>query len=132
MGLATLITAVALTLGPSGQAVDPALSPGPWHQAGKTATSGKKSLVIVQRTLLQPTAMAFVVRAPAGRKVRVRWDTQCQRDSDEDEQDLYGTLSGTRPLVFYPPVYEGAQLCFMWVRATSAGTSHITVGIYAY
>jgi hypothetical protein len=135
VGIAAALGAVAIGAAavPSG----PPLRPGPWRKVGATLSSGTHSRLVLRRGVLTPTAIAFVVTAPAGKKVRVQWSNYCQAESDDDDGSAQGTIAGTTPLVAYPTVFTGtantgAQICYVWVRATSSSAQHLTATIYAY
>jgi hypothetical protein len=106
--------------------------PGPWRQVGVRAQSGTAPRISRRWSIRDPQALAFVVDAPAGKRVHVRWASYCESGNDDLSENRQGVLDGVSPLVSYPTVYPAATLCYIWLTVTSKTATHLSAAVFSY
>ena len=63
----------------------------------------------------------------------MRWSSYCEFESDDEQtQEAQATVRGAHSLVAYPPVLEGATLCYVWVNARMPGPGRIRAAEFSY
>jgi hypothetical protein len=107
---------------------------GPWHQVGSAVTSSRPGKAVhFFRTPQNPTAMGVVARSSSAKPIRVSWFSYCEFQSDDDMTSQHqGTARGVGTVTVYPPVFDGATLCYVSVVATPPKSSRLVVAVFAY
>jgi len=137
--VAALVVAPSLAGGSVGavsvSAVTPPSRPGPWRQLGKVAVSRIGGQLHLQRTATAPApkALAFVVTSPSKRRIHASWTSYCEFDSDDGyTEDYSGNLSGVGRITYYPRVFDGATLCYLWINTVAVRGSRVTAAAFWY
>jgi hypothetical protein len=136
---AALVVAPAVWGGAGGvrsaTSVTPPSRPGPWQPLGKVAVSRIGGQLHLQRTATAPgpKALAFVVTSPSKRRIHVSWTSYCEFDSDDGyTEDFSGNLSGIGRITYYPRVFDGATLCYLWINTVAVKGSRVTAAAFWY
>jgi hypothetical protein len=113
--------------------VSPPSQPGPWKQTGKAVTSRVGAKVHLNRTALGMKALAFVVTSRSLRRIHVSWSSYCEEQSDDGyTEDFSGKLSGVRRVTYYPHVFDGATLCYVYVNTDAIKGARVTAAVFSY
>ena len=132
-GLAALALSPAVT-------VTPPPAPGPWQQAGaalstvagKTATSRGTRLSFYRTLSPNPTQLAVVVRSTSTRLIHLFWWSYCViTDDDTLDETHQGTMNAVGSVIVYPPVLQGATLCFVSANVTLPGKGRAAAAIFS-
>jgi hypothetical protein len=122
------LAGLALAPAPS---VAPPAGPGAWHQVGAAVTSRPGKAIHFYRTSQNPHALSFVVRSASSRPIRVSWWSYCEFMSDDDVfEEHQGKLSGVGSVTGYPPVFDGATLCYVAVNATPPAKARVSAAVF--
>ena len=120
--------------------VAPPPAPVPWVQAGparstvagKTATSRGTRLSFYRTLSPNPTQLAVVVRSTSTRPIHLFWWSYCViTDDDTLDETLQGSANGVGSVIVYPPVLQGATLCFVSINVTLPGTGRAAAAIFS-
>jgi len=127
------IVAFAIVAG-AGASVPPPTRPGPWTQVGPSVTSAKPGKALhFFRSASSPKAIGVVARSSSARPIRVSWYSYCEFSSDDDMTAQHqGATSGVGSVTVYPPVFDGATLCYVSVNATPPKTGKVAAAVFAY
>jgi hypothetical protein len=129
-GIAASVAALALT-GPA--AVTPPSQPGPWKQVGKTATSRLGAKMHVSRTAMGVKAVAFVLTSRSPLRIHVSWASYCEEQSDDGyTENFQGTLSGVGRITYYPHVFDGATVCYVWLNTRAIKGARVNTAVFSY
>jgi hypothetical protein len=80
---------------------------------------------------VSPKSLGVVVTSPSTHAIRVHWFSYCEFESDDyTTQENQQTLTGLHNVTAYPPVFDGATLCYVSVTA-SAGRGSINAAVFA-
>jgi hypothetical protein len=130
-GIAAGLAAVAFA--PSAATVTPPSRPGPWEQIGKASTSRLAARMHVSRTALGTKALAFVVASRSARRIHVSWSSYCEEQSDDGYTENYqGKLSGVGRITYYPRVFDGATVCYVWLNTDAITGARVTAAVFSY
>ncbi len=122
---ATLLLALALT-------VPAPPAPGQWHQLGATARSRPGKQIHFFRTATYPNNLGIVVTSTSPQPIRVSWWSYCEFESDDAQtQQDQQTLTGVHTVVAYPPVLNGASLCYVSVNAAARGRAAVYAAVFS-
>jgi len=125
--IAVALLAVAI----AGPAVAPPPAPGQWQRLGPVVNSRPGQGVHFFRTAVSPKSLGVVVTSSSARPIRVHWFSYCEFESDDyTTQENQQTLTGLHSVIAYPPVFDGATLCYVSVTA-SAGRGSISAAVFA-
>lgn len=106
-------------------------APGQWHQLGAAVGSKPGKKVQFFRTATWPKRLAVVVTSSTARPITVYWWTYCEFESDDATfEEHQQTLTGTHLVVAYPPVLDGATLCYVSVNAGAGGRAAVAAGSF--
>ncbi len=123
----------ALAFVPSGASVNPPSRPGPWKQVGKAVTSRVNAKAHMYRTVLGMKALALVVASRSPRRIHVSWSSYCEEQSDDGyTEDYSGKLSGVGRVTHYPPVFDGATLCYVTVNTDAIKGARVVTAVFSY
>ena len=127
------VSLAALALAPSAATINPPARPGPWKQAGKAVTSRINAKAHLNRTALGIKAVAVVVASRSPRRIHASWSTYCEEQSDDGyTEDHSGTLSGMGRVTYYPPVFDGATLCQVFVHTDAIRGARVVAAVFSY
>jgi hypothetical protein len=122
---------LAAVVGSASPLVAPPAAPGDWHQVGAAPTSRAGKAVHFFRTSDNPRALAIVVTSASSRRFRVFWWNYCEFQSDDGITEQHqATVHGVRSVTIYPPVFAGADRCYVSVNATPGGTARVTAAVF--
>jgi hypothetical protein len=125
-GVVALFAAAAASVSPPPQA-------GPWHQLGTAVTSRPGKQVHFYRTAQGPKALGLVVTSTSSRPIHLYWVSYCEFESDDGmTQETDRTATGVHSIVAYPPVFDQATLCYVWINARVGGTARVSAAVFAY
>jgi hypothetical protein len=121
--LASAAAALALSA-----AVAPPAGGGPWRQLGAAVTSKPARHGHFFRSATSPRALAIVATSSSAKPIRMTWFSYCEFESDDAQTEQnQATVTGTRRVIAFPHVLDGATLCQVSVtirvangRATAA------------
>ena len=112
--------------------VAPPSRSGAWHQLGAAVTSAPGKPLRFYRQALSPKALGIVLVSSSARPITLLWTSYCEVDSDDGAtEDAHGRLTAPHSVVVYPPVLDGATLCYVWVNASMPGTGRIAGAEFA-
>ncbi|MGZ4800616.1 MAG: hypothetical protein ACXV77_13990 [Acidimicrobiia bacterium] len=125
------MTAVASALAALAMVVPPPPSPGPWLQLGPVATSRAGKQVHFFRTAQSPKALGVVVTSNSSQPIRLFWWSYCEFESDDSTfQESQDTVTGRHMVVAYPPVFDGATLCYVSVNAGTSRGHTVSAAVF--
>jgi hypothetical protein len=123
----------AFTFAPSGTQVTPPSQPGPWKQIGKAPTSRLAARMHLSRTAPGATALAFVVTSGSPRRIQLSWSSYCEEQSDDGYTENYqGKLSAVGRITYYPHVFDGATVCYVWLNTDAIKGARVTAAVFSY
>jgi hypothetical protein len=124
--LAAIAGSAALAMGYA-STVPPPTAPGAWHQLGAAMTSRPGKGLHFFRTAISPQGLGIVVTSSSSRPIRGFWASWCAiSDDDGPVEELRGALAGTKTVIAYPHVLDGATVCYLWVNTTAPGPASRT------
>ena len=125
-GVAALFAAFAASVSPPPQA-------GPWHQLGTAVTSRPGKQVHFYRMAQGPNALGLVVTSTSSRPIHLYWVSYCEFESDDGmSQETDRTVSAIHTIVAYPPVFDAAPLCYVWINAGVGKSGRVSAAVFAY
>jgi hypothetical protein len=124
--LAAMAGSALLAMGHA-SAVPPPTAPGAWHQLGAAMTSRPGKGLHFFRTAISPQGLGIVVTSSSSRPIRGFWASWCAiSDDDGPVEELRGAFAGTKTVIAYPHVLDGATVCYLWVNTTAPGPASRT------
>jgi hypothetical protein len=61
------------------------------------------------------------------------WTSYCEEQSDDGyTEDYSGKLSGVGRVTYYPPVFDGATLCYVTVNTDAIKGARVVTGVFSY
>jgi hypothetical protein len=126
------VALAALAFAPSAGTVNPPSRPGPWKQIGVAVTSRVDAKAHMYRTVQGMKALAFVVASRSPRRIHLAWSSYCEEQSDDGyTEDYSGKLSAVGRVTHYPPVFDGATLCYVTVNTEAVKGARVVTAVFS-
>lgn len=102
-----------------------------WRQLGTAVSShAGRGLHFFRVATPNPNSLAVVAVSSSARPIRLHWFSYCEFQSDDEGfQEHQLTVSGVHTVISYPPVFQGATLCYVSVY-TTASPAVVTAAVF--
>lgn len=111
--------------------VPPPAAPGTWHELGGALTSKPGKALHFFRTADSPQSLSIVVTSASSRPIRVFWWSYCEFQSDDGmTEEHQATVRGVGSVTVYPPVFAGADRCYVSVNAGPTGQARVSAAVF--
>ena len=85
------------------------------------------------RTAQSMKALAIVGASRSPRRIHLSWTSYCEEQSDDGyTEDYSGKLSGVGRVTYYPPVFDGATLCYVTVSTDAVRGARVVTAVFSY
>ena len=130
--LLAILTSAAALAAPGGLTVPPPPGLGPWRQLGPAVSSrAGKQMHFFRTATPYPAKLAVVAVSTSTRPIRLHWWSYCEFLSDDEQfQEHQQTVVGVHSVVGYPPVFDGATLCYVSVYTNATPGAAVTAGVF--
>ena len=133
IGKGVAVGLAALAFAPSAVTINPPSRPGPWKQIGTAVTSRLSAKAHMYRTAQGMKALAIVGASRSPRRIHLSWTSYCEEQSDDGyTEDYSGKLTGVGRVTYYPPVFDGATLCYVTVSTDAIRGARVVTAVFSY